>query len=125
MKIIDLDAAELSSAIHHRSVSCREVMTAYLDRIDERNGALNAIVSLRDRDELLTEARKCDDELSRGTSRGWMHGFPHAVKDLAETKGLLTAKGSPILANNVPDHDALQVDRIREAGAIIIGKTNV
>jgi amidase len=125
VKIIDLDAAELSSAIHHRSVSCREVMTAYLDRIDERNGALNAIVSLRDRDELLTEARKCDDELSRGTSRGWMHGFPHAVKDLAETKGLLTTKGSPILANNVPDHDALQVARIREAGAIIIGKTNV
>ncbi|MGA1220124.1 MAG: amidase, partial [Ilumatobacteraceae bacterium] len=62
MSITDLDAEELSSAIHQRSVSCREVMTAYLDRIAERNDALNAIVSLRDRDELLDEARECDDE---------------------------------------------------------------
>ena len=125
MNISDFDATELSAAIHERSVSCREVMDAYLDRIDERNGPLNAIVSLRARDELLNEAAVRDDELAAGTSRGWMHGFPHAVKDLAETKGLLTTKGSPLLMSFVPEYDALQVARIRAAGAIIIGKTNV
>ena len=125
MDITGLDATELSGAIHDRSVSCREVMSAYLDRIDARNDVLNAIVSLRDRDELLAESALCDDELDRGISRGWMHGFPHAVKDLAETKGLLTTKGSPLLKELVPDVDALHVERIRSAGAIIIGKTNV
>ena len=125
MDITGLDATELSGAIHDRSVSCREVMSAYLDRIDARNDVLNAIVSLRDHDELLAESALCDDELDRGISRGWMHGFPHAVKDLAETKGLLTTKGSPLLKEFVPDVDALHVERIRSAGAIIIGKTNV
>ena len=125
MNITGLDAIELSGAIHDRSVSCREVMSAYLDRIDARNDALNAIVSLRDRDELLAESVVRDDELDRGISRGWMHGFPHAVKDLAETKGLLTTKGSPLLKEFVPDVDALHVERIRSAGAIFIGKTNV
>ena len=95
-------------------------MSAYLDRIDARNDALNAIVSLRDRDELLAESVVCDDELDRGISRGWMHGFPHAVKDLAETKGLLTTKGSPLLKDFVPDVDSLHVERIRSAGAIFI-----
>ena len=125
MNITDLHATELSAAIHDRTVSCREVMEAYLDQIDARNGELNAIVSLRDRDDLLKEAEVCDEELAAGSSRGWMHGFPHAVKDLAETKGLLTTKGSPLLASFIPDHDALQVARIRAAGAIIMGKTNV
>ena len=83
MDITGLDATELSGDIHDRSVSCREVMLAYLDRIDARNDVLNAIVSLRDRDELLAESALCDDELDRGISRGWMHGFPHAVKDLS------------------------------------------
>ena len=63
---IDLSATDLSDAVHERTVSCREVMAAYLDRIDERNPRHNAIVSLRDRDELLAEAAVCDDELAAG-----------------------------------------------------------
>lgn len=120
-----MSAAELSSAIHDRSVSCREVMAAFLDRIDERNPDLNAIVALRDREELLAGAAARDADLVAGVSHGWMHGFPHAVKDLAETAGLRTTMGSPLLADQVPTFDALHVSRIRAAGAIIIAKTNV
>jgi amidase len=125
MDPVQMSAAELSVAIHERTVSCVEVMGAFLDRIAERNPELNAVVALRDRDELITEARVRDAELAEGTSHGWMHGFPHAVKDLAETAGLRTTMGSPLLAEQVPTFDALHVARIRAAGAIIIGKTNV
>ncbi len=125
MDITGLSAAELSESIHQRDVSCREVMTAYLDRIAERNPAVNAIVSLRDRDELLAEARVCDDETASGVSRGWMHGMPQAIKDLSETKGLRTTMGSRLLETFVPDFDCLMVARMKAAGCIVIGKTNV
>ena len=119
-----VDAAELSELIHARQVSCREVMSAFLDRIDARNAELNAIVSRRDRDVLMDEAAACDRELIAGESRGWMHGLPQAIKDLAETKGLTTTMGSPLLRDYVPDHDALMVARMRASGCVIIGKTN-
>jgi amidase len=122
---VDLDAANLSLAIHAREFSCREVMGAFLDRIDARNPALNAIVSLRDREVLMAEAAVCDDELAAGMSRGWMHGMPQAIKDLAETKGLRTTMGSPLFRDHVPEHDCLMVSRMRRAGALIVGKTNV
>jgi len=118
-------AAALSERIHAREVSCREVMAAVLDRIDARNGELNAIVSRRDRDVLMDEAKVCDDELAAGASRGWMHGLPQAIKDLAETEGLTTTMGSPLLRDYVPQHDALMVARMRAHGCLIVGKTNV
>ncbi len=120
-----MDAIALSRAIHARDLSCTEVMSAYLDRIEALNPKVNAIVSLRPREELMREARQCDDELATGASRGWMHGFPQAIKDLADAAGLPTTKGSPLLKDNVARSDAAYVARMREAGAIIIGKTNV
>jgi amidase len=120
-----LGAADLSERIHAREVSCREVMTEFLDRIDERNPAVNAIVSRRDRDVLMAEATTCDDEIAAEFSRGWMHGLPQAIKDLAETRGLRTTSGSPLLADFVPDFDALVVSRMKRAGCIVVGKTNV
>ncbi|MDO8364904.1 MAG: amidase [Actinomycetota bacterium] len=125
MNITDWPAASLSEAIHARDVSCREVMAAYLDRIDEQNPAVNAIVSLRDRDELMAEAATCDDELAHDLSRGWMHGMPQAIKDLNETRGIPTTKGSPLLQHWVPEHDCLMVSRMKAAGCIVVGKTNV
>ncbi|MEP7114506.1 MAG: amidase family protein, partial [Ilumatobacteraceae bacterium] len=125
MDITELSAAQLSESIHRRDLSCREVMTAYLDRIDERNPAVNAIVSLRDRDELMAESAECDDEIAHDVSRGWMHGMPQAIKDLAETKGLRTTSGSRLLEHFVPDFDCLMVARMKDAGCIVIGKTNV
>jgi amidase len=124
-ELVESGAAALSDLIHARDVSCREVMGAFLDQVDVRNGDLNAIVSRRDRDLLMEEARQCDDELVAGSSRGWMHGLPQAIKDLAETRGLTTTMGSPLLRENVPRHDALMVSRMRASGCVIIGKTNV
>ena len=122
--IVNLSAVELSDAIKGNAVSCVEVMKAYLAQIDRVNPTFNAIVSLRDRDELLFEAAQKDSELTKGIYHGWMHGFPHAVKDLAATKGIPTTMGSPLLANEITKHDAIFVERLKKAGAIIIGKTN-
>ena len=99
-------------------------MNAYLDHIDERNPAVNAIVSRRDRDELLEEANDCDDEIANDLSRGWMHGMPQAIKDLAAAKGLPMTMGSRLLEHFVPDFDSVMVARVKAAGCIVIGKTN-
>ncbi len=124
--IVGWDAAELSVAIRRRTVSCVEVMTAFLDHIDRVNPQVNAIVSLRPREELLTEATTKDAKLERGEYDGWMHGFPHAVKDLADVRGLPTTLGLIRPSWGLPDpvDDSLFVARIRAAGAIFIGKTN-
>ena len=116
--------ASLASAIRGKAVSCVETMRAYLDHVERVNGAINAIVALRDRDALLAEAAEKDAALARGEYHGWMHGMPQAPKDLAMTKGLRTTYGSPIFRENVPQTDSVGVARMRAAGAIFIGKTN-
>lgn len=122
--IVMMPAWQLSREIHARRVSCREVMTAYLAHIDRVNPATNAIVALRERDVLLQEATAADQALAGGQSSGWMHGMPQAPKDLALTRGIRTTFGSPIFKDNVPATDAIIVERVRKAGAILIGKTN-
>ncbi|NWD27022.1 amidase [Pseudomonas yamanorum] len=125
MSIVELDAIELSRAIHARQVSCHEVMQAYLAQVERFNPAVNALVSLRSDEDVLAEAVQRDRELDQGQSRGWMHGMPQAIKDLAATKGLRTTLGSPLFAEHVPQEDAISVARVRASGAIIIGKSNV
>ncbi len=117
-------ACALSDAIHQRKVSCKEVMQAHLKRIARLNPRFCAIVSPCDESELLAQAEACDAELARGHSRGWMHGFPLAVKDLALTQGVRTTLGSPLMAQFVPTQDSTMVARMKAAGAIVIGKTN-
>ena len=123
--IVAMDARRLSEAIHAREVSCVEVMTAYLDHIERLNPQFNAIVSLEPRESLLAQARERDEALARGASMGWLHGIPQAVKDLMPTRGIRTTWGSPLFASFVPAADAIAVERLRAAGAILIGKTNV
>ncbi|HXW84736.1 MAG TPA: amidase [Candidatus Binataceae bacterium] len=123
--MVSLDALALSSAIRSKQVSCVEVMSAYLDHIERFNPLVNAIVSRRSRDDLLAEARTRDQQLARGEYLGWMHGFPHAIKDLEHTAGIRTTLGSPLFKDFVPRADSIIVERIKRAGAIIIGKTNV
>ncbi len=120
-----LGARQLAARIHARDVSCREVMTASLARVDALNPRHNAIVSLRPPDVLLAEADEADAALARGDDRGRLHGFPLAVKDLVDTAGLRTTLGSPLFVDNVPERDELLAARMRGAGAIIVGKTNV
>jgi amidase len=121
MEITEPGAVALSERLARREVSAEEVMTATLDRIARVNPSINAIVSLVDGEALLAAAREADAT----PRRGWLHGIPIAVKDLAETAGIPTTMGSPILKDNVPAADSGMVARMRAAGAIVIGKTNV
>ena len=123
--IVDMSALSLSEAIHARTVSCVEVMRAYLTRIERLNPTFNAIVSLADADKLVHAADRADRMLARGEDQGWLHGFPVAVKDLANASGFVTSMGSPIFANQVATSDSVHVARMKQAGAIVIGKTNV
>ena len=89
-EIVMMSGSDLSAAIKAKRISCREVMAAYLDHIERVNPTVNAIVSLVDRDTLMAQAAERDAQLARGEYLGWMHGFPHAVKDLALTRGIRT-----------------------------------
>ncbi len=126
--LTDLPAHELATAIGSGDVSCREVMTAFLDRIEAVNPKHNAIVSLRDRGELLQEAEQRDHELVRDRvddePRSFLFGLPQAIKDVVPTAGIRTTFGSPLLKDFVPAADALMVQRMKAAGCIVIGKTN-
>lgn len=124
MQIIDLTACTLSQMIHKREVSCVEVLTAYLNRLQEVNPKFNAVVSLVDPDRLISTAKERDSQLSRGESMGWMHGMPTAIKDMSWTAGIKTTQGSLIYKDFVPTTDSLLVQRVKGAGAILIGKTN-
>ncbi|WP_417661192.1 amidase [Pseudomonas sp.] len=123
-ELVQLQAHELAERIRLRHVSCREVMSDYLAHIERFNPAVNAIVSLQPQEILLAQADERDSELARGEYRGWMHGLPHAIKDLSLTKGIRTTLGSPLFRDFIPENDGIMVERIRAAGAIIIGKTN-
>ena len=122
--ITDWSASALSAAIHAKTVSCREVMQAYLSRIDQVNPTVNAIINRLDASTLLAQADARDAQLARGESMGWMHGMPQAIKDLCNTAGIATTQGSPLLRNFVPAQDGLLVQRMKAAGSIVIGKTN-
>ena len=124
-EIVALDALALSEAIRTRRVSCRETLVAYLDRIDALNPTYNAIVSLQPRETLLAQADERDAQLARGQWLGWMHGLPQALKDLSPVRGMRTTLGSPLYASNVPARDSVMVERMRAAGAIFVGRTNV
>ncbi len=125
-RIVEWSAAELSVAIRRKVVTCVEVMTAYLDHIDALNPKVNAIVSRQPRADLLAQASEKDRLLRAGQYQGWMHGFPQAVKDLANVKGIPTSSGffRPPFAAAPATADSLNVERMRAAGAIFIGKTN-
>ena len=119
---VDSTARQMLAALSSREISCSELMDLHLARIAERNPELNAIVSLdeeRARDGASEADRTPYDE------RGPLHGLPWAFKDTHDVAGWLTTYGSPLLADNVPDRDELVVERIRRAGAVPIGKTNV
>jgi len=122
--LVTADALQLSEWIRLRKVSCREVMSAFLDHIERVNTPANAIVSLRERAALLAEADERDAQLARGDHLGWMHGMPQAPKDLTATAGIASTQGSPLFRNEVPKADALMAARMRAQGAIFIGKTN-
>ena len=120
MEHFEKDALTLSAALDRGKLSAAELMQSTLDRIAAVNGKVNAIVGLRDPDVLMEEARAADN----APRKGWLHGIPIAIKDLANVKGERTTMGSPLFKDTVAPKDDLMVSRLRDAGALIIGKTN-
>ncbi len=122
-EICYLTAREIRDRIRNRDLSAVEVMEAHLAQIEKVNPTVNAIVTLHP-DLAIEGAKAADEAISNGDDLGPLHGLPTAVKDLTLTKGIRTTFGSPIYKDNVPEKDAIIVERIKKAGAIIIGKTN-
>ncbi|MFQ3555286.1 amidase [Streptomyces gramineus] len=117
------DASELAELIRLGKVSSVEVVQVHLARVEQVNPRLNAVVTLVDG--VLEAAKAADDELARGGEVGPLHGVPFTAKDSFDTAGVLTQRGSPIFAGRVPDTDATAVARMKQAGAILLAKTNL
>jgi amidase len=124
-EICRLPARELAALIRGRALSSREVVSAFLRQIDALNPRFNAIVSMVDRAQVLAQADAADEAVARGDLLGALHGLPQAIKDLVPTRGIRCTFGSPLFADHVPTADAIVAERMRAAGAIFIGKTNV
>ena len=121
--ICKLSAVELARLIHAKELSAREVVGAHLAQIDRVNPTVNAIVTLV-ADRAMAAALAADEALASGLAVGPLHGLPIAHKDLQPTRGIRTTFGSPIYRDFVPAEDSLVVERLRLAGAIVVGKTN-
>jgi amidase len=119
-----MPATGLARLIRSRELSATELLTAVLARIDAVNPALNAIVTLA-AEQAADRAAELDAQAARGSLAGPLHGLPLAIKDIAETAGIRTTFGSPIFASYVPRADAPHVALLKQAGAVVIGKTNV
>jgi amidase len=124
-EICYMRAVDMVAAIRTRKLSSREVMQAHLKQIGSVNAKVNAMVTMVPEDQLMAQAAAADEALANGKWLGPLHGLPVAVKDLHETHGIRTTYGSPLHKNNVPDFDCRVVQREKEAGAIVLGKTNV
>lgn len=122
-ELTKLSLVELVTMMKARAVSPVEVAQAYLDRIGELNPWLNAIVTLAS--DVMAQAELAEKALMRGEATSLLHGVPLTIKDTIETAGLRTTSGSRVREQYVPVRDAQSVSRLREAGAIILGKTNV
>lgn len=120
-----LPGRTLAAMIRERRVSACEAMQAQLDRIERLNRMLNAIVARIDGDAAMALARAADERLTRGEPVGPLHGLPWAFKDMQPAIGFPCTMGSRILRDHVPLADSVLVERVRRAGALPIGKTNV
>ena len=122
-EITALSAIDMAARIRRKDLSAREVLEAHLARIERVNARVNAIVTLVP-DKARAWAKAADEKQAGGAPLGPLHGLPVAHKDLVDTAGIRTTRGSPYYRDNVPTTDALIVKRLRAAGAVTIGKTN-
>jgi amidase len=121
---VESSARSMLDAVRAKEISCRELLDLHLVRIEATNAVVNAVVSL-DVDRARVRALEADEQVARGAVVGVLHGLPFAFKDTHEVAGWRTTFGSPIRADYVPRRDELIVERIRAAGVVPIGKTNV
>src|SRR5690348_2677116 len=123
MNIIFSSTTQLAEAIRTRQVSASEVLQAHLTQIEKHNPALNAIITL-DAASAVERARAADEALARGEIWGPLHGVPFTLKDAHATAGMRTTVGSPPF-DHVPQQDSTVTARLKAAGGILIGKTNL
>lgn len=116
--------AETAAMLREKKVSPVEVAQAYLDRIDDHDGRLRAYITVT-REQAMADAREAERAIQAGGYLGPLHGIPLAVKDIIYTRGVLTSAGSRVLADHVPQEDSTIVERLREAGAVLLGKLNL
>ena len=122
--ILELHLNDLSRLIAARDLSSFEAVTAALKRLELLEDRLNAFITVLP-EQALAQAKKADEEIAHGHYRGPLHGGPVSIKDMFEMAGVRTTGGSKILADRIPEMDATLVERLRAAGAIVIGKTNL
>lgn len=118
-----MDITEISSSIQNKEISIVDLVKEKLTVIQEKNSELNAFITVAE-EEALEAAEKLQEELENGQVRGPLHGIPISIKDLIFTKGIRTTSGSKIYKDFIPEVDATVVEKLKEAGAIIIGKAN-
>jgi amidase len=123
-QLVKASVTWMAQAVHHREVSAVELFDAHAARIAERDPQVNALVLPR-LDEARAEAVAADEALARGEHLGPLHGVPFTAKDPIAVAGLPAANGSRLFADHVSQADAAPVRLRREAGAIVLGKTNV
>lgn len=119
-----MTATDLTVSMRTGTLSVTEVLTAHIERIEQTNPTVNALVAL-DLDRAMDQAAQLDRQWSRTTDKGPLYGLPTAHKDILPTKGIRTTRGSELFATDVPDVDHIVVERMKKAGALTLGKTNV
>ena len=123
-ELTSLSAVELRRRIGARQLSPVDLVEACIARIDTTNPSVNAITATCF-ERARAEAQATDAAVRAGNPLWLLHGLPIGIKDLEETEGLLTTYGSPLYVDNIPAQDNVLVSRLRAAGAIVVGKTNV
>ena len=122
--MIDLTISEASALLRQKKISPVDLATACLDRIERLNPVLNAFITIT-RESALAQARVTEAEIQHGDWRGPLHGIPIGLKDLIDTAGVRTTCGSALFADRVPTEDAEVVQRLKRAGAVLLGKQNL
>jgi aspartyl-tRNA(Asn)/glutamyl-tRNA(Gln) amidotransferase subunit A len=122
-ELLQMSLVDLTQALRAKKVSPVELMQIVFERIDETHADLNCVVAMYEREALRDEARAAEERIQRGQARP-LEGVPLGVKDLEDAKGLVTSQGSLPFKDNLAECDSTQVERLRAAGAIVIGKTN-
>jgi len=122
--MLDLSISEAAELLRQKKISPVDLASACLDRIERLNPMLNAFITVT-HESALAQAREAEDEIQRGQWRGPLHGIPIGLKDLIDTAGVRTTCGSALFAERVPTEDAFVVQRLKRAGAVLLGKQNL
>src|SRR5260370_12395865 len=118
-----LSIREAAEELHSGLITPTELIAETLERIERLDGDIKAFVTVM-REQALKDAEQAEREMRTGLYRGQLHGIPIAIKDLVAVKGVRTTASSRVLADHISHEDAMVVEQLRKAGAIIIGKTN-